>query len=50
MMAIFAMSLAVFLAEGHRFLGSEPKPGVWTLAIGLGLAWFGQLLIGRIWR
>lgn len=50
MMAVFAMSLAVFLAEGHRFLGTEPMLGVWTLAIGLGLVWFGQWLISRIWR
>jgi paraquat-inducible protein A len=50
MMAVFAMSLAVFLAEGHRFLGTEPMPGVWTLAAGLGLAWLGQSIIGRMWR
>lgn len=50
MMAVFAMSLAVFLAEGHRFLGTQPMLGVWTLAAGLGLAWFGQSLIARLWR
>ena len=47
MMSVFAMSLGVFLAEGHRFLGTQPLAGVWTLVVGLGLAWIGQLLLGR---
>jgi paraquat-inducible protein A len=50
MMSVFAISLAVFLAEGHRFLGTRPLVGVWTLVIGLGLAWFGQFLARRSWR
>lgn len=50
MMAVFAMSLGVFLAEGDHFIGTQTMSGVWTLVAGLSLAWFGQLLAGRSWR
>jgi uncharacterized paraquat-inducible protein A len=50
MLAVFAMSLGVFLAEGHRFLGTKPMGAVWTLVAGLALAWAGQVIIGRLWH
>jgi uncharacterized paraquat-inducible protein A len=50
MLSVFALSLGVFLAEGHRFLGTQPKGAVWTLVIGLGLAWVGHQVVRRLWR
>jgi paraquat-inducible protein A len=47
MMSVFALSLGVFLVEGHRFLGTQPLSGVWTLVAGLGLAWIGQWFLSR---
>ena len=47
MMSVFALSLSVFLIEGHRFLGTQPLSGVWTLVAGLGLGWIGQWFLNR---
>ncbi len=47
MMSVFALSLGVFLVEGHRFLGTQPLSGVWTLVAGLSLAWMGQWFLSR---
>lgn len=50
MLPVFALSLAVFLAEGHHFLGTQPRAGTWILLSGLVLAVIGQLLVARTWR
>lgn len=47
MLSVFALSLGVFIAEGHRFLGTQPLPGVWALVVGLGLTQIGHLFLGR---
>jgi uncharacterized paraquat-inducible protein A len=50
MLPVFALSLAVFLAEGHRFLGTEPRAGIWLLVSGLVLTIIGQAFVARAWR
>lgn len=50
MLPVFALSLAVFFAEGHHFLDTEPRAGIWMLVGGLVLAAIGQLLVARTWR
>lgn len=47
MLSVFALSLGVFLAEGHRFLGTQPLSGVWALAICLSLIMIVQLFLKR---
>jgi uncharacterized paraquat-inducible protein A len=50
MLPVFALSLAVFFAEGHHFLGTETRAGVWILVGGLTLTVIGQFLVARLWR
>jgi hypothetical protein len=40
----------VFFAEGHHFLGTETRAGVWILVGGLTLTVIGQFLVARLWR
>jgi uncharacterized paraquat-inducible protein A len=47
MLSVFALSLGVFLAEGHRFLGTQPLSGVWALGICLSLIMIVQLFLKR---
>lgn len=49
MLSVFALSLGVFLAEGHHFLATKADAGVWSLVAGLFLAWLGQIVLGRLW-
>jgi uncharacterized paraquat-inducible protein A len=50
MLPVFALSLAVFRAEGHHFLGTEPRPGMWMLVTALSLTIVGQFTVARAWR
>ena len=50
MLPVFALSLAVFLSEGDRFLGTEPRAGMWMMIGGLALTVVGQYVIDRLWR
>lgn len=50
MLPVFALSLAVFRAEGHNFLGTEPRPGMWMLVGALTLTILGQFTVARAWR
>jgi len=50
MLPVFALSLAVFRAEGHHFLDTEPRPGIWLLLGALTLTIVGQLAVARAWR
>lgn len=49
MMSVFALSLGVFLVEGHHFLATKADAGVWSLVAGLFLVWLGQIALGRLW-
>jgi len=47
MLSVFALSLGVFLAEGHSFFGTQSLSGAWILLTGLALALIGQKLLFR---